>query len=172
MEADIRKLSKRAGGGGGGGGDSDDDAPATKKPKTSALADELARYAGKRGHKAAGKRKGRDEDAVLAALSSFRSKLQGSSSAAAPDADEADMDIAPDAQSAAAVLPDAEDAGIEVDTDVGFLSHALSFPKGNEEEVEKAARDYEVIDPRARGAQAKEEERARKAKEPRARRRG
>lgn len=35
-------------------------------------------------------------------------------------------------------------------------------PKGNDEEVEKAERDYEVIDPRVRGARAREEEMARK----------
>lgn len=38
----------------------------------------------------------------------------------------------------------------------------LHQPKGNEDEVEKAERDYEVIDPRARGARAREEERVRK----------
>ncbi len=52
-----------------------------------------------------------------------------------------------------------EGAGMEVDDDTGFLSHQLSFPKGNEEEVSKAERDYEVIDPRQRGARAREEER-------------
>ena len=63
-----------------------------------------------------------------------------------------------------------EDEGMEVDDDVGFLGHLLHFPKGNEEEVMKAERDYEVIDPRQRGARAREEERerkrAQKAKDP------
>ena len=50
----------------------------------------------------------------------------------------------------------------EVDDDTDFLSHRLTFPKGNEEEVNKAEREYEVIDPRQRSAQAKQEERERK----------
>ena len=57
--------------------------------------------------------------------------------------------------------PAGEEGGMEVDDDVGFLGHLLHFPKGNEEEVLKAERDYEVIDPRQRGARAKEEERER-----------
>ena len=54
------------------------------------------------------------------------------------------------------------DPGIEVDDDRGFLSHALHFPKDDGEESRKAERDYEVIDPRERGAKAREEERERK----------
>ena len=53
--------------------------------------------------------------------------------------------------------------GLEVDDDVGWLSHRLYFPKDNTEEVDKAERDYEVIDPRARASRAKEEERQKKA---------
>jgi len=55
--------------------------------------------------------------------------------------------------------------GLEIDDDQGFMSHALRFPKDNTEETEKAQRDYEVIDPRQRGARAKEEERERKRAE-------
>jgi peptidyl-prolyl cis-trans isomerase SDCCAG10 len=55
-----------------------------------------------------------------------------------------------------------EDPGMEVDDDQGFLSHALHFPKDDGEESRKAERDFEVIDPRERGAKAKEEERERK----------
>ena len=55
-----------------------------------------------------------------------------------------------------------EEAGIEVDDDRGFMNHALHFPKDDGEESRKAERDYEVIDPRQRGARAKEEERERK----------
>lgn len=56
-------------------------------------------------------------------------------------------------------------SGLEVDDDVDWLSHRLHFPKGNEEEVNKAERDYEVIDPRARASRAKEEEREKKSRE-------
>lgn len=92
---------------------------------------------------------------MLATLSSFRSKLQG-----VMDVDEeerAENGAGEDGEMAAA-----EEEGVEVDDDLGFLSHHLMFPKGNEEEVAKAEREYEVIDPRARGAKAKEEERQRK----------
>ena len=58
--------------------------------------------------------------------------------------------------------PPQDEEGLEVDDDLGFLGHHLQFPKGNEEEVEKAEREYEVIDPRARGARAREEARERK----------
>jgi len=54
---------------------------------------------------------------------------------------------------------------MDVDDDTGFLSHRLQFPKDNAEEVNKAERDYEVIDPRQRGARAREEERERKQKQ-------
>ncbi|KIJ58446.1 hypothetical protein HYDPIDRAFT_119518, partial [Hydnomerulius pinastri MD-312] len=57
---------------------------------------------------------------------------------------------------------DGEDPGMEVDDDRGFMSHALQFPKDDGEETRKAERDYEVIDPRQRGARAREEERERK----------
>ena len=53
---------------------------------------------------------------------------------------------------------------MEVDDDTDFLGHELRFPKDNAEEVGKAERDYEVIDPRARGAQARAEEKERKAR--------
>ena len=57
-----------------------------------------------------------------------------------------------------------------MDDDVGWLSHRLHFPKGNAEEVDKAERDYEVIDPRARATRAKEEERQKKAQQGRSHR--
>jgi peptidyl-prolyl cis-trans isomerase SDCCAG10 len=152
MEADIRALAKRA-----GGGEDSDDERAAKKPKTSALAAELAKYAGARGGKKGKKRGG--EDDVLGMLSSFRTKLQQTPALAS----------AADDEPAEEAVLGAEDAGVEVDDDTGFLGHALQFHKGNEEEVAKAERDYEVIDPRARGARAKEEERERKAADKRSR---
>jgi peptidyl-prolyl cis-trans isomerase SDCCAG10 len=57
-------------------------------------------------------------------------------------------------------------AGMEVDDDVGWLTHSLHFPKDNNEEVNKAEREYEVIDPRARASKAREDERHRKAQQP------
>jgi peptidyl-prolyl cis-trans isomerase SDCCAG10 len=149
MEADIRALAKRA-----GGGEDSDDERAAKKPKTSALAAELAKYAGARVGKKGKKRGG--EDDVLGMLSSFRTKLQQTPALASAVDDEGAEELVPE-------------EGREVDDDAGFLAHALQFHKGNEEEVAKAERDYEVIDPRARGARAKEEERERKAADKRSR---
>ncbi|KAL1729899.1 cyclophilin-like protein [Schizophyllum commune] len=160
MEADIAKLSKKR-----EGYDSDDE-PAKKKQKRSYLSEELAKYAKGRGVHRKGKR--RDESDVLAALDSFRGKLQG---AMAVDDDEGEKGTGDgaiaggvDAMEEGETRPTAEEPGVEVDDDTDFLGHELRFPKDNAEEVGKAERDYEVIDPRARGAQARAEEKERKAR--------
>ncbi|EMD38986.1 hypothetical protein CERSUDRAFT_46786 [Gelatoporia subvermispora B] len=153
MEAEIRRLARR-----GAGSDSEDeDARARKRAKKSALAEEMARYANSKGVHKKGKRK--DEGDVLAALSSFRSKLQNVPTDPSDEHDEKGKE-AEDEQVEKTVT--GEEEGMEVDDDTGFLGHALHFAKGNDEEVAKAERDYEVIDPRQRGARAKEEERERK----------
>ena len=163
LEADIRKLSKRT------GGDSDDsDSGHTKKktkPSKSHLEEELAKYSKGRlfaaggGRDKDGKKKKRDESDVLAVLDGFRGKLKGfqpsSSSGSRKDKDPDEMDIDKESGKEATV----EEEGLEVDTDRGFLGHLLTFPKDNTEEVNKAEREYEVIDPRQRGARAKQEER-------------
>lgn len=150
MEADIRKLSKRQ------NGDDSDDEPAKKKAKSkSYLEEELAKYS--KGRDLHRKDKKKDESDVLAALTSFRTKLKSTTM----DEEEGDGEKDEDATEEGAIR-EGEDPGIEVDDDTGFLSHHLSFPKGNDEEVQKAERDYEVIDPRQRGARAREEERERK----------
>ena len=105
-----------------------------------------------------GKKKRKDESDVLAALDGFRGKLkdfQPTSSTPGKDKDPDDMDVDKEPGGEVAVTEE----GLEVDTDRGFLSHLLTFPKDNSEEVNKAERDYEVIDPRQRGARAKQEER-------------
>ncbi|KAJ7777088.1 cyclophilin-like domain-containing protein [Mycena metata] len=168
MEAEIRSLARR-------GGDSDDELDAmrqAKKGKTtkSYLEEELAKYAKGRGLHKKGKR--RDEGDVLAALSSFRGKLasvtvEEEMPAVAQDDDLAVKDENGDGgeegeTKEAPKLGYNEDPGMEVDDDAGFMSHALRFPKDDGEESMKAERDYEVIDPRQRGARAKEEERERK----------
>lgn len=104
-----------------------------------------------------GKKKRRDESDVLAVLDGFRGKLkdfQSTSSTLGKDKDlnEMDVDEEPGREATAA-------EELEVDTDRGFLGHLLTFPKDNSEEVNKAEREYEVIDPRQRGARAKQEER-------------
>lgn len=106
----------------------------------------------------------RDETDVLGVLDGFRGKLKdfqptsSSSLRLGKDKDPDEMDIDKESDEEAAV----DERGMEVDRDRGFLSHLLTFPKGNAEEVNKAEREYEVIDPRQRGARAKQEERDRK----------
>ncbi|VDB84859.1 unnamed protein product [Peniophora sp. CBMAI 1063] len=150
LEADIRQIARKR-----AGGDSDDDRAAKKPKGPSLLAAELAKYSKGKGK---GKKKGKGEDDVLATLNSFRNKLQGVMDVDDEEPEEEEKKEGEDGE----MLPAAEDPGVEVDDDLGFLSHHLRFPKGNEEEVAKAEREYEVIDPRARGAKAKEEERQRK----------
>ena len=149
MEAEIRKLQRRR-------DDSDDEDEASKKKvKKSYLNEELVKYAkGKGLHK---KGKKRDEGDVLAALNSFRGKLQNSIIV-----DEPEPNDAAGGENEGRHGEDGEEEEMEVDNDTGFMSHALHFPKDNGEETMKAERDYEVIDPRERGAKAKEEERERK----------
>ncbi|KAJ7114018.1 cyclophilin-like domain-containing protein [Mycena epipterygia] len=158
MEAEIRSLARRR-----GGGDSDDELEAMRKTKKSKsyLEEELARYAKGKGLHKKGKR--RDEGDVLAALSSFRGKLASVAvDEDMPEEGDADAAEAKEDGEAPVKLGYDEDPGIEVDADAGFMGHALRFPKDDGEESMKAERDYEVIDPRQRGARAKEEERERK----------
>ncbi|KAF5316082.1 hypothetical protein D9619_006631 [Psilocybe cf. subviscida] len=151
MEAEIRKLQKRR------DGDLSDDEKAHKKPKKSYLSEELAKYSKGRGLHKKGKR--RDEGDVLAALNSFRGKLQNTMFADEPEPNATDADEGATKDTAEGV---GEDPGMEVDNDFDFMAHRLQFSHDNKEETDKAERDYEVIDPRARGAQAREEERQRK----------
>jgi peptidyl-prolyl cis-trans isomerase SDCCAG10 len=144
MEAEIRKLQKRR-------DDSNDEDHSFRKPKKSYLGEELAKYAKIKGVHKKGKK--RDEGDILAALSSFRGKLQNTMSV--------DNEGEGGNRGDERTVGEGEE-GMEVDGDIGFLAHELHFPKDNTEETEKAERDYEVIDPRQRGAKAREEERERK----------
>ncbi|KAI0299276.1 cyclophilin-like domain-containing protein [Russula brevipes] len=150
MEAEVKRLSRRR-----DGGDSEEEQRKKTKNK-SQLEEELAKYEKGRGVHRKGRKK--DESDVLATLAGFRTKLQTS----VVDDDESMMDV-PSGDAQVGTQPIEEDPGMEVDSDLGFMGHLLQFPKGNEEEVRKAEREYEVIDPRARGAQARQEERDRKA---------
>jgi peptidyl-prolyl cis-trans isomerase SDCCAG10 len=155
MEAEIRKLARRR-----DGDASDDDLPHKKKKSKSYLEEELAKYAKGRGLNKKGKDgKRKDEGDVLAALNSFRDKLKSSTLNALEEGVEREGN---EEVNAAEKPSGAEDAGIEVDDDQDFMGHALHFPKDDGEETVKAERDYEVIDPRQRGAKAKEEERERR----------
>jgi len=149
MEADIRKIARRRAGSG-----SEDDEPAKKKAKgPSYLEQELSKYSkGRAASRKNAKRK--DESDVLAALESFRGKLQ----TLAPEPTDQEQLEAREEGEAEPAGQGEEEAGLEVDDDLGWLGHALHFPKDNAE-VGKAERDYEVIDPRMRSARAQEEAR-------------
>ena len=153
MEAEVKRLARRR-----DGGDSEEERNMKKtKSKSHPLEEEMAKYEKSRGVHRKGRKK--DESDVLATLAGFRSKLQVAQ-------DDEEMMDASSANNEMVTQPieGVEEAGMEVDSDLGFMGHLLQFPKGNEEEVQKAEREYEVIDPRARGAQARQEERERKAK--------
>lgn len=156
IEAEIRKITKRQ------GGEDSDEERSKKKVKKSYLEEELSKYSKGRGLHKKGKdgRRKKDESDVLAALNSFRGKLQ--ESVIVDDIPAQSNDDAKEQQGTVAPEGPVEEEGLEVDDDVGFLNHALHFPKDNTEETDKAERDYEVIDPRQRGARAREEERERK----------
>lgn len=139
MEAEVRKLQRRRNA-------SDDEDNTKKKPKKSYLSEELAKYSKVKGIHAKGKK--RDEGDVLAILNSFRGKLQNTMSVDEGTSDDQEKQ--------------GTEEGMEVDDDFDFLSHELRFPKDNNEETEKAQREYEVIDPRQRGAKARDEEIERK----------
>lgn len=156
MQAKLRALDKRrttSSGADGGSEDDDDDddvggGASSKKRREgpSVLEQELAKYSAGR----KGKRKGnkRDEDDVMAALSSFTGKLKR----------RADDDDAEDAANrdtggkrgkesdAGLQLGDREDVeGIEIDDDVDFLKHALRAEQTDDNsESRRAESDYTV----------------------------
>ena len=154
LEKDIRKMNAKR----SGEIDSDEEQKRKKAKQKSALDEEFAKYEKSRGLK--GKRDGkgrktRDEGDVLAKLDAFRGKLRG----ILPDEDEeGEVEEKQEEDKAEG----GEENAVEVDGDTDFLAHRLRFAKDNSEEVLKAERDYEVIDPRQRGARAREEERQRK----------
>lgn len=158
MEAEIRKMTKRR-----DGGDSSDEDGRPKKKKRSYLDEELSKYKKNTVKRDRDGKKVKDEKDIIAAMNSFRGRLQGHDEDDEPmedgEAAEKDAGAGEDGERPAV---DPEEAGEEVDNDVGFLAHRLRFPKDSGEESVKAERDYEVIDPRQRGARAKEEERERK----------
>ena len=155
MEADIRKLARRR-------GDSDSESEQERKAKKakgpSALQQELAKYS--KGPKTSKKGARKDESDILAALSNFRSKIRNNED----DAPQLDSDGDRDAKED----DSAETQEREVDDDVGWLRHRLNFPKDDGSTTAQAMDHYEVIDPRARGKQAQDEEKERKQNQRRA----
>ena len=136
MQAKLRKLEKRTAGSDDDSSDSDDAHDAKRKRTGPSFLDqELAKYsAGRRGNRK-GARK--DEDDVLSALSSFTSKIRKNGSDAKEEErvkdDEGDDE------------PREAEEGIEIDDDVGWMSHALkAVNDGNADQTRRAETDYTV----------------------------
>jgi peptidyl-prolyl cis-trans isomerase SDCCAG10 len=170
MEADIRKLTRPQ-------GDSDSEDEGKKKEKGPSLLEaQLSKYTQGKAQSKKGAKRG-NTASIVAQLNSFRGliKAAGPSSSLNPvesSASLGDEDVLRKAEGDEGIGSPYHfygycnsPTGMEVDNDSDWLSHALSFPKGNEEEVAKAEREYEVIDPRARATRAREEEKERKARE-------
>jgi peptidyl-prolyl cis-trans isomerase SDCCAG10 len=160
VEAEIRKLTRQR----HSDSDSDGGKP-TKKAKKGPSIIELQNAKYQRGKAAAARRSGkkRDESDVLMALQSFRGRLQQTKG---DSGDEEDTKMGgmegEDGNEKLAANDGEGEEGIEVDDDVDWLRHRLHFVSDGAAESARAEHDYEVIDPRARGAKAKEEEMERK----------
>ncbi|KAG8706574.1 Peptidyl-prolyl isomerase cwc27 [Ceratobasidium sp. 395] len=157
MEAQVRKLARRH-------SDSESDGEReAKKPKgPSQLELELAKYKKGRGASSKkGKGKGRDETDVLAALSTFRGRLQQSMDGEDEEGEDTAMQDTPPKEGEEG--EQGTENLLEVDDDSSWIGHRLRFTKDDGTETRRAEHEYEVIDPRARGNQARMEERERKA---------
>lgn len=175
MENEIRKLTRQR------DSDSEDDKP-TKKAKKGTSTIELQNAKYQRGT-AAARRTGRkkDESDMIKALQSFRGKLQQMRGDEEEEEEDTNADIDAGGEAGVskggkgqdgdepianptnpAAAGEGEDEGMEVDDDVDWLRHRLHFATDDAAEVARAEHDYEVIDPRTRGAKAKEEEMERK----------
>lgn len=158
VEEELRKLTRQR------DSDSDDGKPAKKAKKGPSIIElQNAKY--QRGKAAAARRAGkkRDESDVIAALQNFRGKLQRTKGDSG-DEEDAKMEGVDPEGADKAQPDDAEggEEGIEVDDDVDWLRHRLHFADDGGAETLRAEHEYEVIDPRMRGAKAKEEEMERK----------
>ncbi|KAF8677709.1 Peptidyl-prolyl cis-trans isomerase [Rhizoctonia solani] len=153
MEEAVRKIARRH-----EDSDSENEREAKKPKGPSQLELELAKYKKGRGDGGKkGKGKGRDEGDLLAALSSFRGRLQKSLGDEDEDGDVGMEDGPESKEKAEGEQPE------EVDNDSSWIGHKLKFAKDDGSETRRAEHEYEVIDPRARSSQAKMEERERKA---------
>jgi peptidyl-prolyl cis-trans isomerase SDCCAG10 len=138
MEAAVRKLARRH-----SDSESDDEREAKKPKGPSQLELELAKYKKGRGASTKkGKGKGRDEGDVLAALSSFRGRLQKSLG----DEDEEDVGMQDASVKAGedGEMKDVEgeEALQEVDDDSSWIGHRLKFVKDDGTETRRAENEY------------------------------
>lgn len=132
----MRKLARRH-----SDSESDNEREAKKPKGPSQLELELAKYKKGRGSSSKkGKGKGRDEGDLLAALSSFRGRLQKSLGEAGDDGDE-DVGM----KDVTADKGDAEGGDEilqEVDDDSSWIGHKLRFAKDDGSETRRAEHEY------------------------------
>ena len=138
MQAKLRKLEKRAAASDDDSSDSDDARDAKRKRTGPSFLDqELAKYSAARRGNRKGARK--DEDDVLSALSSFTSRIRKNG----PEDNE--EETAQKEEERGDGLPGSAEEGIEVDDDVGWMSHALkAVNDGNADQTRRAETDYTV----------------------------
>jgi peptidyl-prolyl cis-trans isomerase SDCCAG10 len=142
MQDDLRKLKKRTGrGDDSSDSESEDDERRRKRRQgPSYLDQELAKYSTNKG-RAAKTKSGRraDDDDLLEQMSSFAGRVK---KAAGVDEDE---ERSGDEKASVETGAEAEgEEPLEVDDDVGWMSHALKFDKENADQVRRAEDDYTV----------------------------
>lgn len=143
MQDDLRKLKKRTGrGDDSSDSESDDDDRRRKRRQgPSYLDQELAKYSTNKG-RAAKTKSGRraDDDDLLEQMSSFAGRVK---KAAGVDEGDDEQDGDEKAPEPASGETEGEEP-LEVDDDVGWMSHALKFDKDNADQVRRAEDDYTV----------------------------
>lgn len=176
MQNDLKRLKKRN----DDSSESDSDSDTARKRRKggpSFLEQELARYSTGRGRAAMrnGNRKGRkdEEDDLLREMGKFSKRV------ALAEGDDNDEDVGEQGIGAEG----GEDAeGLEVDDDVGWIRHSLKFEVDEKELTRRAEDEYavsrletrtfprsfgQVIDPRAKARQLKEDGRRDRQENPR-----
>ncbi|KAK4683823.1 peptidyl-prolyl cis-trans isomerase SDCCAG10, partial [Tremellales sp. Uapishka_1] len=153
MQDSLRKLKKRT----GENSDSDSDTSSMRRRKKrrgpSYLDQELAKYSKGRGRAADRARKGRreDDEDLLNEMGRFSHKIQEVEYGDDGGVD-ADGMHGEDEE-------DGEDT-LEVDDDVGWMSHKLRFAADEKETSRRAEEDYTVIDPRAKAKELADKSRS------------
>lgn len=152
MEEDLRRLKKRN----GSVSDSDSgSSPHARRKGPSYLEQELAKYAANRGRAAmkVGNKRGRrnEEEDMLAEMRKFSTRVMQAGDE--PEGEQAEGigegEAKEEGMGIGAAMAE-EEGGIEVDYDVGWLTHKLKFQVDEKELTRRAEDEYAVIDPRAK----------------------
>lgn len=146
MEEDLRRLKKRS----GSVSDPESDSSSRARRKgPSYLEQELAKYASKRGRAAmkAGNKRGRrdEEEDVLTEMRKFSKRvMQAGDEPEEEQAEEIEEGEAKEEGTGIGAAMAEEEGGIEVDDDVGWLTHKLKFQVDDKELTRRAEDEYAV----------------------------